>query len=243
MLRQHVHHVPVTADHVRRYALDVTTLLPQASLSRFVGQAFIVDDWLEVPIGDGWLAAYRLAHVGPPEHPRTRILEVRVFPDEPDHTAGDWSAAVLGRAVTPAATAFSFERLRRGVTEKLFNAALSATRANAERHRALEAFGHPARRHQPAHEGRGAGRPRLPAMFYARLAVRYHAIEHHRRREPRMSTRTLLQQRYYPEASVAAIGKWLSTARRHGLLTKTERGGRGSMATMAARQLVDRRPT
>jgi hypothetical protein len=231
-------HIPVTAEQVARYQPD---LRPRPSFSRFVGEARVLEDWLEVPIGDGWIAAYRVVHGGRPDAPRTRILEVRVFPDEIDRaTLGEWSAAVLGHRATTAHR-FSFERLRRGVTEKAFNTALEATRAPlVNRRGALQYFGYPAARHHAEHEGRGAGRPGRQRTFYAKLAVRYDAIEQNPRREPRTSTRKLLQHRYYQDASLADIGKWLTTARRQGFLTTVARGARGSRATEAARTLAKR---
>jgi hypothetical protein len=113
-------------------------------------------------------------------------------------------------------------------------------RENVERRGALALFGHPATRHYSKHEGRGAGRPGLPRAFYALLAVRYDQIEHHQRREPGASTRQFLKQRYseYRDASLAAIGKWLTTARVQGFLTPVQRGQRGSRATDIARTLA-----
>ena len=227
--------VPVTSAQASRYKPDLS---PHPSLSHFAGEAYVTDDWLEIPIGDGRIAAYRLAHAGRPSAPRTRILEVRVFPDERERVAsGEWSAAVLGNRAK-ALKQFSFERLRRGVTEKSFDAALQATRASAEKHGALEAFGHPARGHRSDREGRGAGRPGRQRSFYALVAVRYDRIEHDFRRVPGTSTRELLKERYYPKATLAAIGKWLTTARKQGLLTKVARGSRASRATDIAQQLA-----
>jgi hypothetical protein len=114
-------YVPVRQDDVDRYKL---TNLRQ-SLSSYVGEAKVIESWLEVPIGDGWVAAYRVVHSGTPRRPKTRILEVRVFPDEGDRMSpsgqhalgGRWSARFLGNRAPVKAT-FSFDRLRRGVTEK-----------------------------------------------------------------------------------------------------------------------------
>lgn len=49
--------------------------------------------WLEVPIGDGWLAALRLAV----QDGRPVISELRIFPDEPGRpNAGEWSVEKFG---------------------------------------------------------------------------------------------------------------------------------------------------
>lgn len=236
-LKRNLRYVPVNEKERKRYRLD---LRPQAGRPLFtVGETRVIEDWLEVPIGGGWIAAYRIAHSGDPETPQTRILEVRIFPDEPKRPiAGEWSAKVRGGRAR-VRTAFSFERLRRGVTEKSFNAALQATRSNAEERNALGAFGYPAKQRMGSgDEGRGAGRPGLSRSFYALVAVRYHEIEHDPDRDPGTSSRRTLKQRYYPKASLDAIGKWLTTARKQGLLTNVNRGSRGSMATGVAYALA-----
>ena len=227
--------VPITAEQAARYKPAVRPLV-----SSYEGEALVTEDWLEVPIADGWVAAYRLRHSGRGRSSQTRILEVRVFPNEPKRAAaGEWSARFLGnRAKAP--KPFSFEQLRRGVTEKSFDAALEATRANAEQRGALAAFGHPALKRHSGREGRGAGRPGLQRSFYALVAVRYEGIEQDPRREARTSTRRILQKRYHSTTSLAAIGKWLQTARKQGFLTKVDRGSRRSWATDLARQLAQR---
>src|SRR3954454_17338404 len=60
----------------------------------------VVDNvWLEAPLGDGWVVAYRVG-AGPDGAPV--VGEVRVFPDEAGHRPGQWSAELLGvRAAVP----------------------------------------------------------------------------------------------------------------------------------------------
>ena len=131
--------------------------------------------------------------------------------------------------------------MRRGVTEKSFDSALRATRTNLQdRHGqpGLALFGYPATRHHQKHEGRGAGRLGRPRPFYALLAVRYDQIEHQFLREPGSSTRQVLKKHFYKDASLAAIGKWLTTARAQGFLPSVVRGQRGSRATDIARKLA-----
>lgn len=48
--------------------------------------------WVEVPTGDGWIAAYRIVRAGT----RQTIGEIRVFPDERKRDPGRWS----GRAAS-----------------------------------------------------------------------------------------------------------------------------------------------
>jgi hypothetical protein len=226
--------VPVTHQHVEHYRLQL-----DPRRTPFVAGAVGAEDhWLEIPLGHGWIAAYRLAHRGPAERRRTHILELRVFPDERDHDAGEWSGLFLGTHATTR-TPFAFERVRRGVTEKGFNAALAATRQVAEQAGALARLGAPARRQAGSRvEGRGAGRPpKYPRVFFARLALEYHRIEHLSRKEPGKSTRQILADRH--DKPVTTIAKWLWRARRFGFLTKEGKGARGSYATEAAKTLYE----
>ena len=176
------------------------------------------EHFLDVPIGDDWIATYRLAFGGRPR--RARIMELRI--------------SYTGKRRNGQ---FSFERLRR-LTERGFVDALASTVQGADS-RALEIMKFPtARLVRPKTEGRGAGRPGLSRKHYAEVAVRYHAIEHDENREPRSSTRELLRKRYYPKATPAMIGKWLTTAGKHGFLTPVARGSRHRYATATARAFV-----
>ena len=227
--------VPVTEYQIARYGI---TDRPR-NFSPVAGEILVKDKWLEVPIGGRWIAAYRLAHSNDALTPHATILEVRIFPDENDRERpGEWSARVRGHQAQTF-TPFSFERVHRHIIAKAFNSALAATWENTtDVDPALRnAFGPPTARHRPD-RGAAAGRPGHPRTFYALLAVRYDAIEHNER-EPRSSTRQDLQRRFYPKASLPAIGKWLSTARKLGFLTNVERGQRGSRATDLARRLVE----
>ena len=62
--------------------------------SRRIGRGRVAHDcWLEVPYGEGWIAAYRLA----PQEGRLVLAELRIFPrstDEPK--AGEWEAEADG---------------------------------------------------------------------------------------------------------------------------------------------------
>jgi hypothetical protein len=243
-LRRNGGRVAITKLQVARYPELKHRL--DASLDQVAGTIALPEDhWLEVPIGEGWIAAYRLQHTGRGSRRRTQILEVRVFPDERgDRRAGEWSAAVLGTPSRKLRTAFSFERVRRGITERSFNAALAATGENASHQGASHVFGTPGTRHAGSrHEGRGAGRPRLrDDAFYAKLAVRYDALEHSDRREPGESTRRTLAKTYQQQIGHTVtendIGKWLQQACALGFLTASLQGSRRRRATDAARELV-----
>jgi len=47
----------------------------------------VSEAWVEVPIEEHWIAAYRIVPKG--DHPA--VAEVRLFPDEPNRDAGHWS--------------------------------------------------------------------------------------------------------------------------------------------------------
>jgi hypothetical protein len=66
----------------------------------------------------------------------------------------------------------------------------------------------------------------------------YHELEHQTARAPGRSTRAVLAAERRPPVPISTIGKWLTTARRQGLLTERKRGQRGSEATEAAKRLA-----
>jgi hypothetical protein len=223
--------VAVTSEQVERYQLREH--LREGWLRIFAGAVQVDESWLEVPIGDGWIAAYRLSH----GTRGSRITEVRVFQDDgTERPAGESNMNLQPSRRLRAP--FLFERLRRGITERSFDSALAATRENAARQGALAAFGNPASRAaRSAKEGRGAGRPGRNRRFYAEAAVRFDRIEWSRG-DGNASTYREMQKRYYPKASVAAIAKWISRAGAMGFVTAAERGERGRRATLLARKIA-----
>jgi hypothetical protein len=202
------------------------------------------ESWLEIPTGDGWVAAYRLAHSGPARARETHILELRVFPDDGGpRPPGEWRGIWQGADVERPRKAFLFSTVHRLVKERVFDTTLAAIHSNlagqddGERKGVTAAVGAPSRGHAgSSHEGQGAARKRRPDVFYAHVAVEYHRIEHNPRREPGESShRILARRRSVPETTIV---KWLSTARSRGLLTRTRAGRRGSMARDSAVRLV-----
>ena len=58
-----------------------------------VGDVQVEDLWLEIPVGDGWIAAYRLNVA----EGATTFSEFRVFPNEGDRAnPGEWRGSFWG---------------------------------------------------------------------------------------------------------------------------------------------------
>lgn len=183
--------------------------------------------WLDIPMGSGWIASYQLAY----KKGQARILEVRVVPDAPGRFPRTVPRPRPYRA-------FSFDLVRRQIRERTVTTALASLVDHFAAQGLLDLFGHPSKQlRRSVQERRGAGRPpKRPDVFYARLAVEYHGIEHHPRREPGASTRKLLASRHHVPKTT--IPKWLQVAGQKGFLTKARKGQRGRMATAAARRVV-----
>jgi hypothetical protein len=91
-LRAEYTHRPVTRADLKTYR-PAGPLRP--SLGRFVGEVGVEDLWVEIPLGSGWLAAYRLL---PRPGREPFVAEVRILPDERNRPGpGEWSAAFRGR--------------------------------------------------------------------------------------------------------------------------------------------------
>jgi len=192
------------------------------------------ETWLQLPMGQGWVASFRLVSTGRSGRRRTAIAELRVHPFEPGAPPGEWSGA--RRASVPK-TSFQFAALRRAVTAKTFDVGLAAMLANLTRQGALAAFDSPAVR--PLPEGRkNRGRPlQFGRRYLAELAIRAQTLYEAGARHDGVSVWRQLAR----EAGVspAAIGKRLERARALGLLFPTRRGQRGMVATPRAHALAD----
>jgi hypothetical protein len=225
--------VPVTRDDCKKYAIVLGEVGP--SLNRYAGEVAIEEDWLELPIGDGWVAAFLLAHAADQASDHATVLELRIFPDENHRRPGEWSGSFRGSKAMRAARGFSFERVRRQVTERALNAAMEAIRLNVKRQGAMAALGPVGdRRHGTGREGAGAGRKGLSDGFWEQFSRAYHRAENDPRRERGASTysthKRLAQQYGKRETTIA---KWIQKARAKGFITKTQPGRRGGMARAA----------
>jgi hypothetical protein len=225
--------VPVTRDDCKKYAIAPREVGP--SLNRHAGEVAIEEDWLELPIGDGWVAAFLLAHAADEAAHHATVLELRIFPDETNRRPGEWSGSFRGSKATRAARGFSFERVRRQVTERALNAAMEAIRLNVKRQGAIGALGPVGdRRHGTGREGAGAGRKGRSDGFWEQFSKAYHRAENDPRRErgeSTYSTHKRLAQQYGKRETT--IAKWIQRARAKGFITKTQPGRRGGMARAA----------
>jgi len=200
----------------------------------YVDAAGEVTYWLAQRLTDAWTIAYRLTYTGTGVRRRARIHEARIVACGVEaFTPDQWHSAT---------TPFSFDRARRGMTARRFADALAAVVGELPHNDAVdeqwaEMLGHPAASVEKPPRAPAIGRPGRPRSFYAEVAMRYHHVEHVARREPGASTRGTLARHY--KVNVTAIGKWLQTARRYGLLTPVVPGQRGSMATNLAKQLSE----
>jgi hypothetical protein len=175
-----------------------------------------------------WIVAYRVVFRERGTRRRARIVELRISASE-----------FLPRPVNDPRATFSFDAVRRGVTERQFQAALAATVDALTSDPFLEQVAKtikPVRQLRNSAEGRGAGRPGRPRSFYAKFAIRYHDVEHDERREPGTSTHAILATEYSKPPTT--IAKWIRIARQQGFLTPAHRGQRGGMRTEAALALI-----
>jgi len=88
----------IWASDAKRLGLDGRPL--KGALKNAFTLVNVREVWFESPVGDRWLAAYRLI----PRHGHPVIAELRLFPIEPGkHDAGHWGEAWLGpKAKIPA---------------------------------------------------------------------------------------------------------------------------------------------
>jgi hypothetical protein len=201
--------------------------------------------WIEMPIGNGWVADYLLVFDRRKPESRSRIIEVRLRPErEPGYMPVTLDEALHAKPILPRAP-FSFDAIRRYVTQRQFKTALDSVVAavespeptNALRILARMGGGPPPSGLDTS--GRRVGRPpKHDQLFFAKFAARYEAVEQSPRREAGDSTRAILARER--RATVYQVGKWIQRARRLGFLTPPPkgRGSRGGQATAAAKALI-----
>ena len=180
------------------------------------------DVWLEQPIDDRWMAAYRIVTSGG----RPRLAELRIFPleDWERRPRGEWSGVWKGVDAAAPRQSLTKAVLRR-VRPHLWT---TQTRAiltwigqqpgGRQRLDVLARFGLPVPAMAPQTSGSRRGRPPRPDEFYARIAAEYVAAL----RASRRPIKTIAEKRHEPEPRVRG---WIHRARRRGLL---EGGGQGT---------------
>jgi hypothetical protein len=201
----------------------------------------VTDAWLEVELGDGWRAAYRLVpYAGQPV-----VAEVRIFPADtwPGQTPGAWRAdllgvgaggaapligpAVDGPAVRHGITARVLRRVRLGEHRRYASTMMSRLRRRQGRDR-LTAWGFAGPRTRPV-----AGEPRgRPDRVYAEIAGAYVARLAAGSRRP---VADLARRRKLAESVVRDM---IHEARARGMLTAGRQGVPGGQLTAHAEQLL-----
>jgi len=201
--------------------------------------------WVEQRLGEGWIAAFRILT----ESGRPIVAEVRVFPDEPRHGAGQWSAekkGVTAKAPQGGVPANVLRRIRLGdVYEMLGDAIRDRNPDSAEwfiltRHMGFKEEATKAPRH-PGRRGR-------PDIFYAKLAQDYVTLLAQGERHP---VRVLAQDlrsgkkgnEWWTDETLRQL---LVEARRRGLLSPAPSGRAGGHLTAKSKRMLgleDARPS
>src|SRR5215831_6190333 len=76
--------------------------------------------WIEMPIGNGWVADYQLVFDRHKAESGARIIEVRLRPERPpDYRPPSRDEAVVAKPILPRAR-FPFDAIRRYVTARQF---------------------------------------------------------------------------------------------------------------------------
>jgi hypothetical protein len=214
--------------------------------------AGVNDAWVEIEIGDGWRAAFRLAPYGG----QPVIAELRVFPADqyPGRKPGTWRGDVLGvqaggaqrvRKVLPGGKTVDCPPVRTGITARLLRRIpLGEHRRHAETfiarlketHRGmgadLAAWGFNAEiekgKKKPTVQRRG-GRP---DRFYADLAAAYVA------RIAAGSRRPVADLADRRKLSASVVRDAIHEARVRGLLMKGRQGAPGGTLTAKAEAIL-----
>jgi hypothetical protein len=214
-----------TYEHKRpRWTARFLYGLPKDARPSKVGEA-----WVEAPIDDRWMVAYRLvSQAGEPV-----VAELRVFPREPQQRPpGRWSAEILGVDAAAPTGGLPSDLLRQVTLGSYrerggdflgwlaeFRAGGASLRKSSKRSMATAST--------TAVSARGRSDD-----FYAHIAQDY--VQHVNQGEAR-PVHAIAQNRSLPPEQVRDM---IREARRRGLLTPTRRGRVGGQLTPRAAQLL-----
>lgn len=193
------------------------------------------ETWLEVPVGDDWVAAYRIV---PDEDRRPVVAELRVFPNEPGRRRpGRWSAERLGDQSPVPGHGLTARLLRQvKVTEhvdRLMPQILEATRKKVPGGRVAERMAeHGLADDRPRFRGRGRD-----DAYLALLASQYVQLLDQGSRSPVQALASQLGQ------NPAEVRDLIHEARVRKLLTDAPKGRAGGQLTPRAMTLIPRQPT
>ena len=231
--------VPVRRDLVSKFGLKESKSSANQLRVTIIKRFHI---WLECPLSEGWIAAYRLAVDR--QNERVVVSEVRIIPHDTTcgRPPGEWKGTYRNfdqAFPTKPITKETVRRVRLGHDVHEFNAIISQIRTVDPAF--AEYFGlkkhtraHDAR--QGSHKSSGRGRPSLPIAHYADVAKRYvDALK-------RGSGRPLEDVRVQLRLKSTSIAKnRVAKARLIGLLELgTGKGRQGGKLTAKARRILRR---
>ena len=193
--------------------------------------------WVEVPLGDAWVAAYFLVL----QQGRPVIAEVRIFPAEPQRPgAGQWSGHFLGVDASVPAGGVRSRLLRLPLrTHQVWTDRFLASlrkRQGPDRFRDQRWLGDhefvPTPRTRRSTR-RARGRPSLPNRAYAVVARAYDAAIQRKSRSPVKDVAAALN-----ESSLGRVRSLIFKARAKGYLTQTIQGrSEGRLTALGKRVL------
>lgn len=199
-----------------------------------VGEARVLQTWIEVPVG-AWIVAYRLAN----DHGTPVVGELRMFPAERGRPGpGDWSGELLGPEA-PVPRGGITARVLRRVRVRAYLTTMSEVvrRFRTTAPDIAPKFGW-AVAPPPTDEVRavsGRGRKGRPDTFYAEVARGYVAAVE------RGSYRPVADLARRRRDSITKVRDMIRRARARGLLTLEGPGKRGGVLTERAERLLQRR--
>ena len=228
--------VPVSRADARAFHLDIR---PHHA-SEVAGVAARRELWVESPLDDRWVVAYRIAI----QQGRAVISEVRVFPAEAlPRPPGRWSGAGWKGMDAPVPPRGLSTRLLRRVRLGHDVHSLPRIIENVRRHDpgALKPDGWlgvlgitETTRVERQPSGTGRGRPALPEHTYARLAAAYAVAVARGSAHPVQDVAARFRQ------PVPRMRSRIQTARRRGFLEPGVQGNAGGQVTPDAKRLLQK---
>ncbi len=220
----------LTSAEQRLYRLDEQDLGAQpvgllGTVTAGARAVLVSDIWFEAPLGDEWVAAYRLSFQA--ERTRLVIGEIRIFPARGPRPpfSGRWLGDILGSQAPVPVGGLNARTVRRA-TMRGFVPHLN----KMFRELGIGTIPPP----PPLNASRDArrGRPPKPAPYYATIATVYEKFYSDASARPTSEVRSLL--RLSASAARSAVGR----ARRMGFLGRTEQGRASGRASHEAHQLA-----
>jgi hypothetical protein len=233
---------PIEWERIKKDPAELLNLVDTLyeNVGAYHREAFVQETWVEVPVADDWIVAYRLV----PQRGVPTIAELRVFPrqprsaDSPGGWDGEWrnfDVAVPRGGVT----ARLLRRVKVGDHLRFGNEALAWFQKEARRAPygigvafGVDVFDQPKGRREAKAKHHAGGRPKHPDAFYAEVAERYASVFREGQRKPVEATAAAMKQ------PVPNVRSMIHEARERGLLTRVSQGKAGGALTPLARKLL-----